>query len=108
MKPNSKKMYTINLEQTNLVSEESFDGLGWYPRENTYYSVNKGVVYNTANPTSFGGIQVQISSDKTQHLRAIYSGLDFLGDIGGLYSIFIDIGGLFLSVISWMFGDPLQ
>ena len=101
-------MYTLNLEQTELTSEETFDGLGWGARHSTFYSVNKGVEYNTPDPLSFGGIQVQMSLDKKQHLRAIYSALDCLGDIGGLYGIFLDIGGLLISIVSWMFGDSLQ
>ena len=49
-----------------------------------------------------------MSLDTVQHSREIYSVLDFLGDVGGLYSILLDLGSLLISIITFFFGDALQ
>ena len=49
-----------------------------------------------------------MSLDEISHQRSIYSFLDFLGDVGGLYSILIDIGSIFLMLPAFAFGSGLH
>ena len=41
---------------------------------------------------SYGGYSIEMSLDKVEYSRSIYSLLDFLGDVGGLSSILLEIG----------------
>ena len=49
-----------------------------------------------------------MSLNKVYYSRSIYNGLDLLGDVGGLYSILLDIGALFFSAIHFLFSSPLE
>ena len=49
-----------------------------------------------------------MSLNKVHHSRSIYNALDLLGDVGGLYTILLDIGAIFFSLISFLFGSPLE
>ena len=41
---------------------------------------------------SYGGYNIEMSLDKVEYARSVYSLLDFLGDVGGLSSILLEIG----------------
>ena len=41
-------------------------------------------------------VEIKLSKDVLHHTRSIYTALDLLGDVGGLYSILISIGEIFL------------
>ena len=49
-----------------------------------------------------------MSLSNVSHSRSIYSALDFLGDIGGLYSILLDISSILISLIYWLTGDAVS
>ena len=70
-----------------MESEESFDGLGLNVREETFYPVSIEQANFKLEDDVLGGFIVTTSMDTTQHTRAIYSTLDFLGDVGGLFDM---------------------
>ena len=40
--------------------------------------------------------------------RSIYSVLDFLGDVGGLFSILITIGEIIVTIPTYLFGAQIE
>ena len=76
-----------------MESEENLSGNNLKPKKHTFYTLNEHVKYNDGSvPTSFGGFQIQKSLDIVNHYRSIYTVLDFLGEIGGLFGILIYLG----------------
>ena len=49
-----------------------------------------------------------MSLNTVSHNRSVYSILDFLGDVGGLYSILMNIGSLAILVPSFLFGSLMD
>ena len=66
-----------------LESEETYDGSGFFPRENTFYQT-QFVKMNHFDAGYIGGVFITLSSESVFHTRSIYSVLDYLGDVGGL------------------------
>ena len=60
------------------------------------------------NEGSYGGFMIEMSLDEVVHQRTIYSLLDFLGDVGGLYSILLDFGGMLTFVPGLLCGSSLR
>ena len=50
----------------------------------------------------------QMSLDTKQYTRSVYSILDFLGDVGGLLSILLPIGGAIISLLDQLFDRTLD
>ena len=48
---------------------------------------------------------ISMSLDTHEHTRSVYSILDLLGDIGGLYSILYSIGLLIIQMMPYVFGS---
>ena len=51
---------------------------------------------------------MNVLTEGTEILRQIYSGLDFLGDVGGLKDSLILIGSLMMQLWSLIVGNPLN
>ena len=49
-----------------------------------------------------------MSLDTKQYSRSVYSILDFLGDVGGLLSILLPIGGAFIAFLDELFNRNLD
>ena len=49
-----------------------------------------------------------MSLNEVYYNRSIYSILDFLGDVGGLYSILLDFGSILVMIPSFLFGSLLE
>ena len=76
----------FKIQEHTLESEESYDGFGVNPREEKFYpmvSVDSQIEHEDA----LGGLHITLSHQSTQHTRTIYSALDFLGDVGGLFDM---------------------
>ena len=83
-------------------------GLNFRSESLPFVKLIKSSTYNDGyNPLSVGGFQIGMSLNKVHHSRSIYNALDLLGDVGGLYTILLDIGAIFFSAISFLFGSPL-
>ena len=50
----------------------------------------------------------QMSLDTKQYTRSVYSILDFLGDVGGLLSILLPIGGALIALLDQLFDRTLD
>ena len=55
-----------------------------------------------------GGLFVSFDSEIVKHTRSIYSVLDFLGDVGGLYDMLKLVAEVLLSVWSLIAGCGLD
>ena len=93
-----------------MQSEERYLGDGFFPLEKEFFTLVLQDRYNDGfNQTeSFGGFQIEMSLDTVSYNRSIYSILDFLGDVGGLYSILLDIGSLFILIHTYFFGSLMH
>ena len=49
-----------------------------------------------------------LSLDTKQYSRSVYSVLDFFGDVGGLLSILLPIGGAFISLLDALLDRTLD
>ena len=49
-----------------------------------------------------------MSLDTVSYSRSIYSVFDLLGDVGGLYSILLDIGAIIAMIPAFVFGSSLD
>ena len=77
--------------------------------EKNWYKLIKSTSFNDGfYPDSYGGFQIQMSLDTIKFNRSIYNILDFLGDVGGLYSILCDICNILIMVPGFFFGSLLQ
>ena len=50
----------------------------------------------------------QMSMDTKQYNRSVYSIFDFLGDVGGLLSILLPIGGALIGLLDELFDRTLD
>ena len=75
-------------------------GDGFNPRQLEFFQLTENQKFNDGWVLdSFGGVGFQMSLNTQLHNRSVYSILDFLGDVGGLLSILLSIGALFVSLI---------
>ena len=49
-----------------------------------------------------------MSLNTVSYSRSIYSVFDLLGDVGGLYSILLDIGAIIAMIPAFVFGSSLD
>ena len=104
---NSRQIKSMRIEKRFLESEEVFLGDGFRVKEASFFNLKPSISYNDgSDPTSFGGYAIEMSLDHVFYSRSIYSILDLLGDVGGLYSILLDIGCALVSTLSFLFGSP--
>ena len=98
------------LRKRTLESEERYLGDGFFPREEEFYSFEKDeAIHNDYNINSLGGIDLYVSKELIHHNRSVYSVLDWLGDVGGLYSILIGLGHFIVTTIyNYIFGSRLE
>ena len=57
---------------------------------------------------SLGGFHIEMSLDEVYNTRSIYSTLDLLGDVGGLYSILLDVGKIIVMVLTFFTGSSMD
>ena len=57
---------------------------------------------------SLGGFHIEMSLDEVKNIRSIYSTLDLLGDVGGLYSILLDVGKILVMVFTFFTGSSMD
>ena len=106
---NSRQIKEFAFEKQYLESEENWLGDGFFPREEEFFKLKHFGEYNDGlDPSSFGGIQICMSLDTIQYTRSIYSILDLLGDVGGLYSILLDLCEILVGIPALLFGSVLQ
>ena len=97
----------LMVHEHTLESEETYDGFGWFPREETFYPVGSEDLDITYNDT-LGGFIITFSNQSTQHTRSIYSALDFLGDVGGLLDMLRLVALTFLQFVALVTGSGID
>ena len=69
----------------------------------------EGEKYNDGwEPESIMNFAFTMSLDTKQYNRSVYSILDFLGDVGGLLSILLPIGGAIIAMLDELFKRTLD
>ena len=105
MNRNSRVMQTYSLQKETLESEETYLGIDLFPLEIEFFRLKEGLQFNDGRfEDSFGGFQIQMSLDIVNHNRSIYSFLDLLGDVGGLFSILLSLSQIIVSMAAFIFG----
>ena len=97
-------MKTLAVKKSHAVSEESWLGLNILaPNEATWYDFNlldrvdkPRKKFTNTNPVL--KLNIQVDPDVQKYTRSIYSGLDWLGDVGGLYDGLSLIGYIALTL----------
>ena len=88
-----------------MESDESYFGFGVSSREETFYPLLKyKQTLDYSVPDSLGGFSIGMSLDVVNNSRSIYNALDFLGDVGGLFSILVDFGKILISIPVFILG----
>ena len=98
----------FQLEESVISSQESmYNSLTTEPEEHTFYSIKKlgEVYYSGFIPNQVSGLMIHASPDQIVYERAVYTFLDFLGDVGGLLDALKLIGA---SLISLIYGGSLS
>ena len=84
------------------------DGFGIRPREAEFYVVNTDDADFSFQDGVIAGFLISFNPEIVHHTRSIYSALDFLGDIGGLYDMLKIVAEVLLSVWSLIVGCGLD
>ena len=103
---NSRRIKEYAFEKNFLESEERWLGDGFNPRKEEFFNLIELDEYNDGRYNdSFGGVQVQMSLNTVLYTRSIYSILDFLGDVGGLYSILQSLCSILVGIPTLLYGS---
>lgn len=81
-------MILSDLIETHVVSEESFLGLGLTPENEKklyHFDPDRTVYHQTSFDTVMFSLEFRLGPDVKFYNRSIYTGLDLIGDIGGLF-----------------------
>ena len=80
-----------------MESEERYLGDGFFPRIAEWFEILEDItIIDGWDENGIGAFTFMMSMDTKQYNRSVYSILDFFGDVGGLLSILIPIGGAFI------------
>ena len=104
-------VYHLQLQQQVVESEEHWVGLGLgSSNEGVWWNFKDGLTYLEAvrAPTNFFEITFSLDLDRKVYKRSIYTVLDWLGDVGGLFDALKGLGTLFFIVYSFICGDQLE
>ena len=96
------------LRESFFESEERYLGDGFFPREAQWFELIEGEKYHDGIHGRILNFAFQVSLDTKQYRRSVYSILDFLGDVGGLLSILLPIGGVIVAILDYLFDQTLD
>ena len=109
MKSTDNWVKVFELRKSFLESEERYLGDGFLPREAEWFELIEDIKYNDGwDAQSIAGFAFQISMDTKQYSRSVYSVLDFFGDVGGLLSILLPIGGAIIASLDGLLNRTLD
>ena len=109
VKSTDNRIQTMYIRQSYLESEERYLGDGFFPRQADWFEMIEGEKYNDGwEPESIMNFAFTMSLDTKQYNRSVYSILDFLGDVGGLLSILLPIGGAIIALLDELFKRTLD
>ena len=103
--PTERSSLELELQEWKIESDDDINNPGIFsPRQETIYHVERATVapgLNLVYPEGIIHSMIIGSSTKTySYSRSVYSILDFLGSVGGLYGIFQLIANFFVSHIN--------
>ena len=93
------KRYAFGFQETQVTSKEDILGYLGGQREYHYYSVKEPFEGVTDNSTVVLQIQMTINQQKQIIERSVYTALDLLGDVGGLFDALKSICSAVLFVL---------
>ena len=96
------------IQQQSLESEQEYIGHGINPNWYEFVSVEKTDTFDDLVKDSYGAIALEVSPNSIRNERAVYSLLDSLGDIGGLFSILIYMGRIVVSFLTNLSGSKIS
>ena len=103
---NSTKQQFYDIVVNEVESEQSMFGLGFRSTSYTYYSTEKGNLYESSGAEFLIGYQIGL--DIRKHTRAIYGVWDFLGDVGGLFDMLKLLAEPIIALSTALFGNGLS
>ena len=83
--------------------------LGFTEQETTIYGLSQ-VEYEeieSSNPNLIYKLNLMMDRDLETRSRSLYTYFDFLGDVGGLYGIFVQLAQLLLFILSFFSPDSM-
>ena len=106
-----KKSLIYRLQQHEAESEESFLGLGMIPNNHkTWFDFesNEPEISRIYDDKLLFSVEIRLSRDVIHHNRSIYTSLDLLGDVGGLFDALKSIMYFIVALYFNVFGNPVQ
>ena len=100
----------FKMKREILYSDHKFYSLGVFPQKPIEFTTLPDTSKKFLGLSEFDGIysiKFYYSLDFFEHQRQIYSPLDFLGDVGGLADALLSIGAIAISILQFLFGNPL-
>ena len=88
LESSSNTVLMMKLQQNMLESQERLFNLGFYEREETFWTYKIENKKNTI-PDSVIDIILVLNLDTVTQYRSIYGFFDFLADVGGLLDLFL-------------------
>ena len=108
----NKTNYAIyKLQKTSISSEERLIGMGILPSvEKSFFNIKDEPDHLGPNSELLKPITlvIELYPDLIQYTRSIYTTLDWLGDVGGLYDAFCMLGSFAIFVYTYIFGNKLD
>ena len=98
------------MKRETLYSDHKFYSLGLFHQKPKEFTTLPDTTNRFLGFSEFDGIyslQFNYSLNSVEHQRQIYSPLDFLGDVGGLADALLAIGAIAISILQFIFGNPL-
>ena len=103
---NSTKSY--RLTKHNLESENDFIGFGMNTQDVEFFDVSFHHDMPPATGDTLLTVQILLERDVVHYKRSIYSTLDFLGDLGGLYDALLVLGYVMIFLFKIIVGNELE
>ena len=109
MKNTDNWLSVFKLRKSFLESEERYLGDAFFPRKAEWFELLDDItIIDGWNANSIAGFTFEMDMDTKQYSRSVYSILDFFGDIGGLLSILLPIGGALVALLDEIFDRTLD
>ena len=73
-----------------------------------YYEISRSENMPSANTDVVMSLEFEMNTDYISHVRHVYSFLDFLGDVGGLFDMLKIVGEVLVSGVTLLAGSGLN
>ena len=105
-----KTRYDFDILKSVIESEESYLGMSFMPPnlDNFFMISEQFTESSLVEPDCLFELKFGLSSDVSYYNRQIYTGLDLLGDVGGLYDALKSFGMIFIIAYDFIFGSVFE